>query len=200
MRVRSDRKFVAERDVAAMRARRLADGVADVPLAVEQDVLHSAAGPATAPSCQALLAHGSRPGTMSAARRFLGTRRDERCSGLRAGPPCLLSPAAGRHDDIAHRFGHGQGVLASRHRGGNGVSLVLAGPDRPAAIPPISGGSGRVLLALPVTLRDSLAIVGPEARAVDTAGAAAPLKVIVGSAEVLVEALRARRPPGSSLT
>ena len=71
----SDRiaSFVAERAVAAVRARRLADGVADVPLAVEQDVLHSAAGPATAPGCQSLPAHGSRPGTMPAARRFLGT-------------------------------------------------------------------------------------------------------------------------------
>jgi DNA-binding ferritin-like protein (Dps family) len=32
------------------------------------------------------------------------------------------SPAADRHDDIPHRFGHGQTVLTSCHRGSNGVS------------------------------------------------------------------------------
>ena len=57
---------------------------------------------------------------------------------------------------------------------------------------PYQAAQGAFFLALPVTLRDSLAIVGPEARAVDTAGAAAPLKVIAGAAEVLVEA----RVPG----
>src|ERR1022692_3985455 len=39
---------------------------------------------------------------------------------------------------------------------------------------PYQAAQGAFFHALPVTLRDSLAIVGPEARAVDTAGAAGP--------------------------
>lgn len=40
---------------------------------------------------------------------------------------------ADRRDGIPDRLGHGQGVLASRHRGGNGVSLVLVRSGRHAA-------------------------------------------------------------------
>src|ERR1700729_754265 len=42
-----------------------------------------------------------------------------------AGPGTSTSPAADRHDDVPHRFRHGQTVLTSCHRGSNGVSLVL---------------------------------------------------------------------------
>ena len=38
------------------------------------------------------------------------------------------SPVADRHDDIPDRLRQGQSVLASRHRGGNSVSLVLVRP------------------------------------------------------------------------
>jgi hypothetical protein len=40
-------------------------------------------------------------------------------------PFTCTSPAAGRNDDIPHRFRPGQTVLTSGHRSGNSVSLVL---------------------------------------------------------------------------
>jgi hypothetical protein len=43
----------------------------------------------------------------------------------RVGQGTSTSPAADRHDDVPHRFRHGQTVLTSCHRGSNGVSLVL---------------------------------------------------------------------------
>jgi len=40
-------------------------------------------------------------------------------------PGTRTSPAAGRDDDISHRYGQGQAVLMSSHRSSNSVSLVL---------------------------------------------------------------------------
>lgn len=72
------------------------------------------------------------------------------------------SPVAGRHDDIAHRLRHGQSVLASRHRSGDSVSLVLVRPCRHAiqtegcqSLPsPGRAGSG-ASLAVPASPRGS---------------------------------------------
>jgi hypothetical protein len=43
------------------------------------------------------------------------------------------SPAGGRDDDLAHRFGQGQAVLPGGHRRGKSVALVLIRPRRHAS-------------------------------------------------------------------
>lgn len=82
------------------------------------------------------------------------------------GPEACRSPATGRHDDLPYRLGHHQGVLASGHRSGDSVSLVLvhacrdavqaescqtlassgrASPGAPLAVPASPRGSGEDL-------------------------------------------------------
>ena len=72
------------------------------------------------------------------------------------------SPAAGRHDDIPDRLRQGQSVLASRHRGGNSVSLVLICPRWHAiqaegcqCLPAPGRAGSRPSLAVPASPRGS---------------------------------------------